>query len=264
LVDLVRNGYSNIASIVLGTDALEQPQGIRDPSKLVFHPVPRGGTGGGTVTVSTSTAGSCTKAANGSITGGCTGAAELKVPEGGVGVSMCSVKQCDVRSEGFNWCGCGCEPTSTTMLRRTFEKNPGLQPVDVLAEVRKAGGVAGDNCSGNFPSTWLSGYLAPKGYTVTEVHDRKKGAISDADLNKVKEMLGQGYVMFSHTHTFIGSDFAKETQGHYFIIYGADKQGNFFAANPGTKTDDNKAIPPDVMKQWVDEFYAVKKDGKSV
>ena len=263
LVNLVRNGYANIASIILGTDELEQPSGRRDPSKLVFHPVPRGGAGGGAVTVSTSTAGSCTKPANGTVTGGCTGSKELKVPEGGVGVNMCSAKQCDIRTDGFNWCGCGCEPTSTLMLRRTFEKNPGLQPQDVLAEVQKADGFVG-GCDGNLPSKWLKGYLGPKGYTVTKVHDRGEGPISDADLAKVKEMLGQGYIMFSHTKTFIGSDLAKQTDGHYFIIYGADKQGNFYAANPGTVTDDNKAIPPDTMKKWVNEFYAVKRDGQQV
>lgn len=205
--------------------------------------------------------------ASGCVSGGTSGSCAggkvvLSVPEGGAGVNVCYFSQSDdaLETSDFNWPACGCEPTSTLMIRATYENNPSLSSREVLSSLREVNAVADDNCSGAFPSTWMSKYFTPRGYTVQKVLDRSEGPVTDATLTKVKELLGQGYVMMAHTENTISSNpNGTRTDGHYLLVHAVDAEGNFYVANPGASADNGKAVSPERMKTWLNEFYAVKK-----
>lgn len=200
------------------------------------------------------------------VSGDC-GANGLRVPEGGSGVNVCYFNQSEVGqrvgNSPYNWAGCGCEPTSTLMIRATYEKQPDMSPMEVLNGVKAAGAVVG-GCEGAFPINWMSKYFTPLGYKVVKVKDRTEGPTTDSTLVKVKDLLSQGYVMMAHTgknspKPSVDSAGTTPTPGHYLLVHGVDAQGNFYVANPGAKADNGKAVTPDRMKTWLDEFYAVKK-----
>lgn len=198
------------------------------------------------------------------IPGGCSGGVSgecgthaLNVPQGGSGVNVCYFNQADLAGPGFNWPGCGCLPTSSLMIRATMEKNPQLSNNDVLTGLRAAGGVYTDNCSGVIGGA-ISYFRNSLKYDVQTIMSRG-GAVSDDILTKVKEKLGQGYLILTHTAVSVDSAGTHGTDGHFLLIHAVDAEGNFYVANPGARADNGKAVPPARIKTWLNEFYAIKK-----
>lgn len=190
------------------------------------------------------------------VTGEC-GTSALNVPQGGSGVNVCYFNQADLSGGGYNWPGCGCLPTSALMIRATMEKNPALSNVEVLNGMRAAGGVYSDGCSGVVGGA-TSYFRNTLKYNVQTILSRG-GAVSDDILTKVKEKLGQGHLILTHTHTSVDSAGKNGTSGHFLLIHAIDAEGNFYVANPGARADNSKPVPPARIKAWLDEFIAIKK-----
>jgi hypothetical protein len=193
---------------------------------------------------------------NGSVAGTGCGDKTLQVPSGGTGVNVCNFKQSALAGGVYNWPGCGCLPTSILDIRATMENSPTLDHVAVLNGLKASGGVYSDGCSGVLGGG-LS-YLRSQGYQVNTILGRG-GAVSDSVLAKIKDALGQGNLILTHTHVSVDSAGVNPTAGHFLVIYAVDDKGNFYVANPGSTADNGKPVTPARLKVWLDEFIAVKK-----
>lgn len=193
-----------------------------------------------------------------------TGVGLLTKPVAGGGRNVLGYKQCGdprVTGGGYDWCQCGCSPTSLMIIRSSWEKEADIKSDDVFAKVSAAGGIAG-GCGSSGNGEKDLGYLKEIGYKIEPmISHRGSGGITDQDLDMMKEKLKTGsYVFYAHTSTTIGSpDTANpgSTSGHFFVIYAYDDNGNFYAANPGRKENNNHPISRDVMKKWVDQITPV-------
>lgn len=203
-------------------------------------------------------ANSCTNIGNGKVGQGC-GENGLRVPQGGTGTNICYFNQASLTGGNYNWPGCGCLPTSSYMIQATFEKKPELSNVEVLNGIRAKGGVWSNGCDGVVGGA-LRYYRETLKYEV-QVISQHRAAATDAHLSKVVELLGQGYLILTHTSNAVDSAGKRASAGHFLVIHAVDAEGNFYVANPGAQADNNKAVTPERMKAWLDGFYAVRKPG---
>src|SRR5215213_4247948 len=195
------------------------------------------------------------------ITGPTSGGTILRVPSGGGGVNVFYFNQRDLDKyngeSNYDWGGCGCLPTSTTIIQTTMENDASISPVKILNGVRAAGGVYKDGCSGVVGGA-LAYFVATLHYKMEEIK-QEHGTLTDADLAAIKQKLNQGYIILTHSSSFVDVPGAHQTEGHFLTIYAYDKDGNFYVANPGSRGDNNKPVSPDRIKTWLDMAYAIKK-----
>ncbi|MGB4759516.1 MAG: phage tail tip lysozyme [Candidatus Saccharimonadales bacterium] len=221
-------------------------------------------TGEASTAPSTSGASSNAVTCSGSSTGGTGNTLSgdgtiLKLPAGGVGQEVFFYNQGDERwkkeGNGYNYGGCACGQTSTATILATLKKDTSITPVTVYNALGDgAGSFNPASCSGSIVGR-LASYMKQNGMEVEVVQSRGTGGLDPA---LVFRELQKGRIMLVHTKKWIGYTTKKSTEGHYLVLYGATADGqNFYVSNPGSKADNDQAIPASGIHEWLDEAYVV-------
>lgn len=196
----------------------------------------------------------------------------LTVPSGGGGRNVWYFNQANsnlnsinsaYKQRGTSWQTCGCGPTTTLAIISSFEENLSKDPVGLLSEIDRMGGIDWPGCGG-YVNVYKQYFREVMKYDVVEIASHRGKHTSTAqDFEAVKQKLDEGYLVFTHTHN------------HFLGIYAYDSEGKFYLFDSGARANSmpqkgftveqlitGSGLSGPAAGYGLDEFWAVKKPGR--